>query len=359
MADALPVATILALPFEHPLRHGFLRIAVAVPRNKVADPVFNAAETVRLLRSAASDGASLVAFPELGLSAYTCDDLFHQRALLDGCEKALLEVAAATLDTPALAVVGLPLRVEHRLFNCAAIVGNGRVLGVVPKTYLPNYGEFYEARQFNSGDTAIAREVLLGGEPVPFGSALVFKASNLANFALHAEICEDVWVPVPPSSFAALAGATVLVNLSASNITIGKSAYRHQLVALQSSRCIAAYVYSSAGVGESTTDMAWDGQALIYESGEMLAQSERFLTESHVIFADVDLERVARDRMRQNSFGDSVARHRGEVERFRSVEFALPLPTAPLGRLRRRLERFPYVPAEAGVRDERCREVYS
>ena len=348
-----------ALPFEHPLRHGFLRVAVAVPRNKVAAPGFNAAESLRMLRAAAGEGASLVAFPELGLSAYTCDDLFHQRALLDGCEAALAEIAAATAELPVVAVVGLPVRVDHRLFNCAAVVAGGRVLGIVPKTYLPNYGEFYEARQFNGGDSAISTEVMVAGQAVPFGSQLLFQASNLPLFALHAEICEDVWVPIPPSSYAALAGATVLVNLSASNITVGKSAYRHQLVAMQSSRCIAAYLYSSAGVGESTTDMAWDGQALIYESGDLLAQSERFLPESHVVYADVDLERVSRDRMRQNSFGTSVEKHRDEIGRFRTVAFELPLPATAPGPLRRRVERFPYVPADAGKRDERCREVYS
>jgi NAD+ synthase (glutamine-hydrolysing) len=313
-----------------------------------------------MLAQAAGQGAVVVAFPELGLSAYTCDDLFHQRALLDGVEAALGSVAEATRTIPVVAIVGLPLRVDHRLFNCAAVVFGGKVLGVLPKTYLPNYGEFYEGRQFNSGDTALSSAVRLLGADVPFGADLLFEASNLPLLKIHVEICEDVWVPIPPSSYAALAGATVLVNLSASNITIGKSDYRHRLVSLQSSRCLAAYLYSSAGLGESTTDLGWDGQALIYESGDLLAQSERFVNGSHFITADVDLERVSRERMRQNSFGHSVGKHKDRLAQFRAIAFELPIPTQlPTPQLQRTVERFPYVPADTSRRDERCGEVYN
>ncbi len=346
--------------FFNPGQHGFVRVAVAVPRVRVADPAFNAAETVAMLGQVAAEGAAIVAFPELGLSAYTCDDLFHQRALLDACETALASIAEATRKVPVLAIVGVPIRADHRLFNCAALVSGGRVLGIVPKTYLPNYGEFYEARQFSAADTALATSIVLNGQSVPFGNDLLFQASNVPLLKLHAEICEDVWVPIPPSSYAALAGATLLVNLSASNITIGKSDYRHRLVSLQSARCLAAYLYSSAGLGESTTDLGWDGQALIYESGDLLAESERFVSGSHFICADVDLDKLSRERMRQNSFGESVARHRSEVSRFRTVAFDLPVPSATAARgLRRRMERFPYVPADTARRDERCSEVYN
>jgi NAD+ synthase (glutamine-hydrolysing) len=347
------------LSFLNPYGHGFARLAVAVPRIRVADPAFNAVESVAMLAEAAGQGAVVVAFPELGLSAYTCDDLFHQRALLDACEVALGTVAEGTRAIPVVAIVGLPLRVDHRLFNCAAVVFGGRVLGIVPKTYLPNYGEFYEARQFNSGDTALAREVRLLGADVPFGSDLLFQAENLPLLKIAVEICEDVWVPIPPSSYAALAGATVLVNLSASNITVGKSDYRHRLVSSQSSRCLAAYLYSSAGLGESTTDLGWDGQALIYESGDLLAQSERFVNGSHFISADVDLERVSRERMRQNSFGDSAGKHKARLEQFRTIAFELPIPTRLPLNLQRTVERFPYVPADTSRRDERCSEVYN
>jgi NAD+ synthase (glutamine-hydrolysing) len=193
--------------FFDPRRHGFARVAVAVPRNRVADPVFNARQTVDLLSQAASKGAALVAFPELGLSAYTCDDLFHQHALLSQCEEALGVVAQATVGLATVAVVGLPLRVDHHLFNCAAVLANGRVLGIVPKTYLPNYGEFYEARQFNPADHALSRTVTVLGQEVPFGNELLFQASDNPLLRFHVEICEDVWVPIPPSSYAALAGA--------------------------------------------------------------------------------------------------------------------------------------------------------
>ena len=347
------------LPFFHPYRHDFVRTGVAVPRIRVADPAFNAAESVAMLEQAAGEGVSIVAFPELGLSAYTCDDLFHQRALLDACESALGVVAEATARLPLLAVVGMPLCVDDRLFNCAVVLCGGQVLGVAPKTYLPNYGEFYEGRQFSGADNAVSRDVVLLGLRVPFGNDLIFQAENMPLLRLHVEICEDLWVPIPPSSLAALAGATVLVNLSASNITIGKADYRHQLVGQQSARCLAAYLYTSAGVGESTTDMAWDGQALIYESGELLAQSERFVNGSHLLSADVDLERVSRERMRQNTFGQSVARHKPLLEGFRTIGFELPIDDLPVSALRRRVDRFPYVPADAATRDARCAEVYS
>ena len=345
-------------PFFNLYTHGFVRVAVAVPRCRVADPAFNAQQTIELLRRASAEGAAVVAFPELGLAAYTCDDLFHQLPLLRACEAALDQVRAATEQCEAIVVVGLPLQVDHSLYNCAAVLHRGSVLGVVPKTYLPNYGEFYEARQFNPAATALSKEIRLLGQAVPFGNDLLFGAVNLPHVKLHVEICEDVWVPVPPSSFAAMAGATLLVNLSASNITVGKSRYRHSLVAQQSARCIAAYLYSSAGLGESTTDLAWDGQALIYENGELVAESERFADDSHLITGDVDLERMLRERMHQTSFGQCAAEHGARVRAFRTVPFALDVPHAPVLPLTRRLERFPYVPADPARRDERCSEVY-
>ena len=339
--------------------HEFARIAVGVPQCRVADPTFNATEIVKQLAAACEGGSCMVAFPELGISAYTCDDLFHQRALLDACEASLSTILTASKQFAIVAIVGLPLRVDDRLFNCAAVLFRGQILGVVPKTYLPNYGEFYEARQFNSADEAISTEIQLLGQTVPFGSKLIFTATDMPFFKVHVELCEDVWSPIPPSSYGALAGATVLVNLSASNVTVGKSGYRHQLVSQQSARCLAAYVYSSAGAGESTTDMAWDGQALIYENGEMLAESERFLSKSNLITGDVDLERVSRERMRQTSFGQAVRKHADQLKDFRTINFAfdigrdLPLP------LTRNVERFPYVPADRSRQDERCNEVYN
>ncbi|WP_054489292.1 MULTISPECIES: NAD(+) synthase [Achromobacter] len=347
-------------PFFNLYSHGFARVAVGVPECRVADPAFNAAQTIALAQQAAQGGAVLVAFPELGLSAYTCDDLFHQKALLDACEAALDQVVRATAELDIAVIVGAPLRVAHQLYNCAVVAAGGRILGVVPKSYLPNYGEFYEARQFSAADCAVATEIRLLEQTVPFGAELLFQMEKLPLFQFHVEICEDVWVPIPPSSFAALAGATVLVNLSASNIVVGKSAYRHQLVAQQSARCLAAYMYTSAGRGESSTDLAWDGQALIYENGELLGESERFLNESHLLFSDVDLDRLSRERMHQTTFGQSARRHRDEVRKFRQVlvPVAAPLEDAELP-LERRVPRFPYVPADAQRRDARCKEVYN
>ncbi|HEU4850625.1 MAG TPA: NAD(+) synthase [Telluria sp.] len=339
--------------------HGFARVAVGIPQGRVADPQFNAAETIALARDAAGQGAALVAFPELGLSAYTCDDLFHQRALLDACIEALGEIVEASRDITAALVVGMPMRVEHLLYNCAVVVAGGQVHGVVPKSFLPNYSEFYEARQFNAADSATVSEVMLLGQQVPFGAGLLFDVANVENFRFHVEICEDVWVPVPPSSYAAMAGATVLVNLSASNAVVGKAGYRHQLVSQQSARCLSAYLYTSAGLGESTTDLAWDGQAIIYENGELLAEAPRFADGSHLIVADVDLERLSRERMRLTTFGQCVRRHADEVAMFSVIRFEVPVARTAQLPLVRAVQRFPYVPANPALRDERCTEVYS
>ena len=339
--------------------HDFVRVAIAVPRCKVADPAFNADQTLQLAQQAHDRSAAVVLFPELGLSAYSCDDLFHQSALLDGCEQALARLLEASQDLSPVLVVGLPVRLQARLFNCAAVLHRGRLLGVVPKTYLPNYGEFYEARQFASGDDASVTQLRLAGQDAPFGAQLIFRADDLPGVALHIEICEDVWTPIPPSSFAALAGATLLLNLSASNATVGKANYRRELVAQQSARCLAAYLYASAGHGESSTDMAWDGQALIAENGAILAESARFEMASQLICADVDVGKLLHDRMRQTSFGQSARRHAAQLTGWRSVGFELGIHRDTILPLNRDWARFPYVPADPAQRDERCEEVYN
>lgn len=345
--------------FHNLYAHHFARVAVAIPRVRIADPAFNVEQTIVLARQAAAEGAALVAFPELGLSAYTCDDLFHQDALLGACLDGLQAIVDESRVLPLAMIVGMPLRVNHMLFNCAVVIANGKVLGVVPKSFLPNYGEFYESRQFTPADCAAVDRIELFGEVIAFGPNLLFEVANLPLLRFHVEICEDVWVPVPPSSFAAMAGATVLVNLSASNVVVGKSGYRHQLVSQQSARCMAAYLYTSAGRGESTTDMAWDGQSLIYEKGELLAESERFSDDSHIIYADVDLERLSTERMKATTFAQSVRRHANEVSSFRVIGFELALPLEKTLPLDRAIERFPYVPADRARRDERCTEVYN
>jgi NAD+ synthase (glutamine-hydrolysing) len=311
-----------------------------------------------LARHASKAGVAVALFPELGLSAYTNEDLFQQNALLDASQAAIGSLVKASEGLTPMLVVGVPLRFEAKLFNCAVVIYRGRVLGLVPKTYLPNYREYYEKRQFASGRDALSREMLFLGECVPFGNDLIFEAGNVEGFKLHAEICEDLWTPIPPSSYAALAGATVLVNLSASNITIGKAEYRRSLCASQSGKCIAAYLYSCAGPGESTTDMAWDGHALIYENGDLLAESERFADREQIITADIDLERLVQDRMRMTSFSDSVGDCRERLQAMRRVPFEFRVPAGKVA-LQRDVARFPYVPSDPRVRDQRCFEAYN
>ncbi|MBV9469287.1 MAG: hypothetical protein JOZ57_08580, partial [Abitibacteriaceae bacterium] len=244
-------------PFYSIYSHGFIRAAVCIPFVRVADPQYNVEQTIGLAQQASELNAAVALFPELGISAYSDEDLFHQDALLDATGEALRRLIEASRTLSPILLVGAPLRFEGKLFNCALIIYRGQVLGITPKTYLPNYREFYEKRQFTSGRDAVSREVLFLGQRVPFGSDLIFDAQNVKDFSLHVEICEDVWTPIPPSTYAALAGATVLANLSASNITIGKADYRRDLCATQSGTCVAAYLYSAAGPGESTTDLAW------------------------------------------------------------------------------------------------------
>jgi len=337
--------------------HGMARVALAVPRLVLADPAANAAEVERLWRQAADEGAVLVVFPELALSAYSIDDLHQQEAVLGGVREALAELAQATRPRSTILVVGAPLRLDGRLFNCAVVLQRGQALGVVPKSYLPAYREFYEKRQFAAARDALGSEVELLGRRVPFGPDLIFRARGRDDFALHAEVCEDVWVPLPPSSWAALGGATLLANLSASNVTVGKSLYRRQLAASQSAKCIAAYLYAAAGPGESTTDLAWDGHAMVYENGVLLAESERFAEAGQLVLADVDLEKLVQDRMRMTSWIDCASDHRAALARLRTVELDLEPPAAFVP-LERAVERFPYVPSDPATRDERCREVY-
>lgn len=348
----------MSLSFHSIYTHGFARVAVCVPHVRVADPVYNVARTLALAQQADARGAVVALFPELGLSAYSNEDLFHQDALLEATEAALAEVVAASRDLRPLLLVGAPLRLEGRLFNCAVVVHRGDVLGVVPKAYLPNYREFYEKRQFVAGRDALWNEVTLFGRRVPFGNDLVFEATNLRGFALHVEICEDVWVPIPPSTFGALGGATVLANLSASNVTIAKDAYRRSLCASQSARCVAAYLYSAAGPGESTTDLAWDGHGMVYENGTLLAETERFASDEQVITADIDLDRLVQERMRLTTFHDAAKEHRDRAGALRRVPVTLALPEGDLP-LERVIPRFPYVPADPAERDARCYEAYN
>jgi NAD+ synthase (glutamine-hydrolysing) len=345
--------------FVNLYRHNFVRVALAVPLARVADPVFNTEQTIALMKQAAERKALLVVFPELGLSAYSCEDLFHQQALLDGCREALGRIIDASRDLSLLSIVGLPLSIDSMLFNCAAVIHKGRLLGLAPKTYLPNYREFYEARQFTSASLRLRDKIDFDGyRNVPFSNRLLFQAEDQPLFSFFVEVCEDLWVPLPPSSYAALRGATILVNLSASNATIGKDDFRRLLAASQSGRCIAAYLYCSAGSGESTTDLAWDGQGLIYENATKVAETERFLYRPQLVTADIDLDRLVQDRLRQNSFAESGRIHRDQLEDFQPILFRAEPPVNIRLPLERIHERFPYVPSTLARRDERCREVY-
>ena len=339
--------------------HGFIRTAVCLPEVRVADVSFNTAETIALIKKAADEKALFALFPELGISAYSNDDLFQQEALLDGVLTSIREIASETRDLNILIAVGAPLRIDFRLFNAGVVIYRGKIIGVALKSYLPNYREFYEVRQFCPAEQAVSKTIALGGqEGIPCGADLIFTVENIPHFRLFLEMCEDLWVPVPPSSFAALAGATVIGNLSASNATIGKAEYRRSLAANQSARCLAAYLYAAAGPGESTTDLAWDGHAMIYENGNLLAQSERFANRSRIITADIDLDRLAQDRMRQTTFSKNAFTHKDKVADFRTIR----VHTEPItGRLplQREIARFPYIPADPGKRNERCYEAYN
>ncbi len=326
--------------------HGFVRAAACAPRLRVADPAFNAGQTLAQARRAAAAGASLVLFPELGLSAYAIDDLLQQSALLDAVEQAVARILAESRDLSPVLVVGAPVR------------AGGRLLAAWPKTYLPSYREFYEKRHFATGAGSVPPTLRLAGQEAPFGTDILLRADDLPDLVIHAEICEDVWAPVPPSVAAALAGATVLLNLSASNVTVGKSAYRHALCQVHSARCIAAYLYSAAGQGESTTDLAWDGQAMIYENGALLAEAPRFARDAAPILADLDLERLQQERLRTTSFGDAADFHPPKRP-FREVAFTLaPDRDSDLG-LARAVPRFPFVPDEDARLSELCYEAYN
>ncbi|SED41985.1 NAD+ synthase (glutamine-hydrolysing) [Rhizobiales bacterium GAS188] len=344
--------------FDNLYTHGFVRVAVCVPLLRVADPKANAAESLRLARLAHAEHAALALFPELGISSYTNDELFFQDALLDEVNAQLAGLVEASRELRPVLIVGAPFAVAGRLFNCAFVIQRGKLLGIVPKAYLPNYREFYEKRYFASGLAQRGGEVRFAGETVPFGTDLLFAASDVRDFVIHVEICEDVWTPIPPSSHGALAGATVLANLSASNITVGKAQARRDLCGSQSMRCIAAYLYSAAGPGESTTDLAWDGHVAVFENGELLAEGERFAEGAQMITADLDLERLRQERMRVTSFGDSADRHAGEGS-FRKIAFALEPPLAETVALRRRIDRYPFVPSDAALLDENCYEAFN
>lgn len=345
------------MDFYSAYRHGFVRVAACTHHTALADPAANAASVLRLARECHDDAVALAVFPELTLSGYSIEDILLSDTLLESVTEALASIVEASADLLPVLVVGAPLRYRHRIYNTAVVIHRGSILGVVPKSYLPTYREFYESRQVAAGDD-VEGTMRLGGVDVPFGPDLLFAADDLPNFVLHVEICEDMWVPVPPSATAALAGATVLANLSGSPITIGRADDRKLLARSASSRCLAAYVYAAAGEGESTTDLAWDGQTMIYENGVLLAESERFPRGERRSVADVDTELLAAERLRMGTFDDNRRTFADRTSGFRRIGFTLSPPSGDIG-LRREIERFPFVPADPARLQQDCYEAYN
>ena len=341
--------------FHSPRTHGFVRVAAATPVVHIGDPKANAEEHVALIKQAGEQGVDLIVFPELSLSGYAIDDLHMQAALLDEVERQVEVVAKAADEAGLAAVVGASIRNGDALFNCAVVLGGGAVLGIVPKTYLPNYREYYEKRWFAPAASRGEDAVTLGGESVDFAPGLIFEATNRPGFVFAVEICEDFWAPLPPSTRAALAGARILLNLSASNIVIGKAEERAVLCASQSARTLSAYAFAASGWGESTTDLAWDGQATIHELGAKLAEGQRFAMTPHLTVADVDVDRIGMDRLRTGTFAD-CARIEGEAATVIPFEAA---EDRSLGGLIRPLDRFPFVPDDPRRLDQDCYEAFN
>jgi NAD+ synthase (glutamine-hydrolysing) len=343
------------MSFRSLYRHGFARVAACTTRTALADPATNAETILRMARECDRQAVALAVFPELGLSGYSIGDLLQQVVLLDAVEAAIDTLVAASANIMPLLLVGAPLRHQGALYNCAVAIHRGQLLGVVPKIHLPNYREFYETRHFVSGEGTDGGAIAIGLNTVPFGPDLLFEAADINGLVVHAEICEDVWVPNPPSGEAAAAGAIVLANLSASNITIGKAETRRLLCRSQSARCVAAYLYAAAGAGESTTDLAWDGQASVFENGNTLVETERFPAHDQAAIADLDLDLLVQERLQMGSFDTNRRRN---ARNFRRIGFTVSPPEDDVG-FRRRIERFPFVPADVSRLAQDCYEAYN
>lgn len=350
------------MEFRSVYDQGFARIAAVTAPVAPANPAKNAQTTIDLLQEAQAQGVAVAVFPELNLTGYAIDDLFLQEVLLEQTLAAIESVRQATRDLTVMAIVGAPLRQGNRLYNCALAIQGGRVYAVAPKTFLPNYREFYEKRHFASGASASATSITLpgvgDGAVVPFGNKLLLDFPHIPGMVLHMEVCEDLWVPVAPSAQAALAGANVLVNLSGSPITVGRADDRELLARSASLRCNAAYVYAAAGEGESSTDLSWDGQTMIYELGEKLAETERFPQGPRMAVADVDIRTLASERLRQGSFDDNRIEQQGTASDYRTISVPLVPTRADIG-LRRPLDRFPFVPDDPARLAQDCYEAYS
>jgi NAD+ synthase (glutamine-hydrolysing) len=333
------------------MNHGLVRVAAAVPELKVADCEFNSKSIIQLIKKAESLDVQFIVFPELSITAYTCGDLFHQQVLLNEAANCLNTVLEETKNTGIIAVVGIPVNVDNQMFNCGVVMQGGQILGVVPKTYIPGYKEFYEERWFASGLKALNHVIVLCGQEVPFGTDLLFEAVNFPGCCFGVEICEDLWVPIPPSSYQAVGGATLLFNLSASNEIVGKSDYRKELLKQQSGKCIAGYVYASSGIYESTTDVVFSGHAMIAENGGILAESERFSYDEQLILSEIDIEKLRNDRFKNTSFMEAEFSKKIRKVQFKVKEVNLEV-------LKRYIDPAPFVPSNNSIRYERCKEIF-
>lgn len=331
--------------------HGFVRVAAAVPVLRVSDCIFNSDNISEMINEADARGVQLIVFPELSITAYTCADLFHQHFLLQEAERGLGSILEKTGKKDITAVVGMPVYRDNQLFNCGVVINRGKILGVVPKSYIPGFKEFYEERWFAPGTKALSDTVILCGAEAPFGIDLLFQAKNMEGFCLGVEICEDLWVPIPPSCYQSVNGATILANLSASNDIIGKNEYRRNLAAQQSGRCIAGYIYASCGVWESTTDVVFGGDALIAENGSILGQSKRFLREKQFVVSEIDIQRLINDRFKNTSFMEDIPERK-----FRKISFRIKENI--LNDLTRNIDPHPFVPSDEAARDVRCAEIF-
>ncbi len=333
--------------------YNFIRVGSAIPKCKLADCIYNKDKIIRILQQACEKQIQVLVFPELSITTYTCGDLFFQSSLLSSAKSGLYDIVKASQDIDIFAVVGLPLSIDNQLFNCAVAIYKGTILGVVPKSCLPNYGEFYEKRWFSSAKQLLSKELFLCGQKVPVGTDLIFSAEQIPYCKIGIEICEDLWSVIPPSSYQSLYGATILLNPSASNELATKYDYRKQLISQQSSRCIACYVYSSSGVGESTQDTVFSGHGLIYENGTLLKESQRFLKETQLIYTDIDLELLANDRMKNTTFTDTQS----DLPSFREITFSMKPQN--IDELERIIKSQPFIPENNEFLDKRCRDIFN
>ena len=346
------------MEFRSVYAHGFARVAACTVPTSIADPATNADTLIEQIHACHDDSVAVAAFPEMCLTGYAIDDLVLQEVVLDAVLVALDRIVAATVDLLPVVVIGAPLAKGHRVYNCAVVIHAGEILGVTPKSYLPTYREFYDKRYFAAGDDQSGEWITLGHSEIPFGPDLIFEADDVRGLTLHIEVCEDMWVPIPPSSLASLAGANVLVNISGSPITVGRANDRQMMAQGQSSRCLAAYVYAASGQGESTTDLSWDGMTMVYEDGELLGAGERFPDGPVRTVVDVDLGKLRQERLRDGSLDDNARTFADRVDSFRRVSFSLSPPTTDIG-LRRAVDRFPFVPNEAEKLAQDCFEAWS